>query len=112
MIVAVCYSCEHYVVFIQIADYGIAWPLFFTAAPLQEKFSTLLFRACPAVQAISPHLQQRAVAAGHASPGNDPTLIQGTRKIRIAFLSKFFTMEHAHGELLKVRCDSETCVSL
>jgi hypothetical protein len=62
----------------------------------------MLFKACPEVQVIVPHLRNRAAMAGDASPQNDMSLQSGSRKIRVGFLSKFFTMEHAHGELLKV----------
>ena len=69
---------------------------------LQEKFGALVFQATPSLLQLSPHLLERAGAAhGDSSPLNDAALAAGTRKIRIGFLSKFFTMNHAHGQLLR-----------
>ena len=61
----------------------------------QEAVSGMLARACPAAAAyVAPHL-----AGGWDRSG----LATGARALRVGFVSKFFTTEHAHGLLLRVR---------
>jgi hypothetical protein len=71
---------------------------------VQEKLSTLLFRASPALQVIASHLTPGG-SGGYtdSDPLSATGLTQGTRKIKIGFISKFFTANHAHGQLLRVR---------
>ncbi len=69
----------------------------------QEKYGAVLIRGSPQAIMLAPFLSKRSsLTQGDTSPGNDAQLHTGARKIRVGFLSKFFTMEHAHGELLKV----------
>jgi hypothetical protein len=71
---------------------------------VQEKLSTLLFRASPALQVIASHLPPGGSGGYTASdPLSATGLAHGTRKIKIGFISKFFTANHAHGQLLRVR---------
>ncbi len=62
---------------------------------VQEKYSKLISLANPHLMFAAPHLHP-------GSAQSDTALTTGARKIRVGFLSKFFTMNHAHGQLLRV----------
>ena len=48
----------------------------------------------------APHLLDEAASLSQ--------LWAGARKVRVGFMSKFFTVNHAHGQLLQV-CQRFTC---
>ena len=71
----------------------------------QEKLGVLLQRVNPDLLLVGAHLDPSASSgAGYTAshPQSSTALAQGARKIHIGFVSKFFTANHAHGQLLRV----------
>ena len=67
---------------------------------LQEKLSTLVFRSSPRLLVVADHVEARGIPGG--SQRTAAALRSASRKIRVGFMSKFFTINHAHGQLLQV----------
>ncbi len=71
--------------------------------------STVVFRASPRLMVIGEHVEARGVGRG---PTQDATALRtAARKIRVGFMSKFFTVNHAHGQLLQVRLECKAATS-
>lgn len=65
---------------------------------LMESLARVLEKSAPASFAASPWLHQGEQLF---SQHDRQALASGARKIRVGFVSKFFTMNHAHGQLLQ-----------
>lgn len=67
--------------------------------PLQELQASAFLHLLPSLRYTAPHLRAGASATSDWDGGLG--LRDGSRRVRVGFVSKFFTLNHAHGLLLR-----------
>lgn len=74
----------------------------------QEQIARIVQKSWSGSEEIARHLQGMGSGEKQTAAGRWQLTTEGhfALKLRVGFMSKFFTQEHAHGELLSVRSES------